>query len=141
MGWDEWEQIKADVAARSDTRMQVNSAGGPAGPPDLKTNAHGKGGAIKALVEVIRPGLDKAGTHADETTNAAERAFSGWATGSGLADAHEEWALQVTNLKARLAGDQAALSSTRRDFQYVDHGVYSGLAGIDVPTPDPRPDA
>ncbi|MER7001278.1 hypothetical protein [Streptomyces sp. NPDC000410] len=141
MGWDEWEQTKADVAARSETRMQVNSAAGPAGPPDLKTNAHGKGGAMKALAELIQPGVDKAGVHADEPTDAAERAFSGWATGSGLTDAHEEWARQVQNLKVRLAGDQAALSNTRRDFQYVDHGVYSGLSGIDVPTPGPRRDA
>ncbi|MET9919843.1 hypothetical protein ABZZ04_22530 [Streptomyces sp. NPDC006435] len=141
MAWDEWEQIKAEVAARQDGRMQLNGAGGAAGADGLKTNAQGKRGAIKALVEVVRPGLDKAGVHADETTDAAEREFTGWATGAGLKDAHGEWALQVKSLKARLAQDQADLSRTKKDFQYVDHDVKSSLAQIDVPTSDSRRNA
>lgn len=140
MAWDEWEKIKAEAAARHDSHMQLNSTGGAAGTADLKTNAQGKRGAIKALVERIRPGLDKVGVHADETTDAAERAFKGWATGAGLKDAHDEWALQVKGLKARLAQDQTDLSRTKRDFQYVDHDVKSSLARLSPPSPDPRRD-
>ncbi|WMX45924.1 hypothetical protein RGF97_15175 [Streptomyces roseicoloratus] len=141
MAWDEWEQIKAEVTARHDSHMQLNGTGGAVGTADLKTNAPGKRGAIKALVERIRPGLDKAGVHADETTDTTEREFKGWATGAGLKDAHNEWALQVKSLKARLAQDQTDLSETKRDFQYVDHDVKSSLTRIDTPAPDPRRNA
>lgn len=143
MAWDEWEQLKADAAARRESSMQVNGTGGAdatAGAPDLKSGSAGQKAAVRALVEIIGPGLNKAGVHADEDTNAAEREFKGWATGSGLKDAHEEWALQVSDLKGRLARDQAALSKTRRDFQYIDHDVKKSAASIHVPAPDPRRD-
>ncbi|MEU3661013.1 hypothetical protein AB0E77_14855 [Streptomyces sp. NPDC032940] len=140
MAWDEWEQIKAAVAQRQDRHTQLNSAQGATGRPDLKTNSQGKQKAIKALVEAIRPGLDKTGTHADEDTDAAERTFNGWATGSGLKDAHDEWALQVKGLQERLAHDQAALSKTKKGFQFVEHDVESSLARINPLGPDPRRD-
>lgn len=138
MAWDEWEQIKAQVTARQDSHMAMNSTGGAAATADLKTNAQGKREAIKALENVLLPGLDRAGVHADETTDTAEREFTGWATGAGLKDAHDEWALQVKSLKARLARDQADLSKTKRDFHYVDHDVKSSLARINPLSPDPR---
>ncbi|MEK8143666.1 hypothetical protein NKH18_21525 [Streptomyces sp. M10(2022)] len=137
MAWDEWEQLKAEAAARHAGRMQLNGTDGLAGSADLKTNAQGKQGAIKALAEHIRPGLGKAGVHADEDSDAAEREFKGWATGAGLEDAHKEWALQVKSLKARLEQDQTALSQANRDFRYVNHDVRSSLVRIDVPAPDP----
>ncbi|MEU0086560.1 hypothetical protein [Streptomyces sp. NPDC006274] len=144
MAWDEWEELKAEAAARQESRMQLNGTGGPGGTgadaADLKTGSSGQSAAVKALVERIGPGLNKAGVYADEDTNAAERAFKGWATGAGLKDAHEEWALQVNNLKARLAQDQAALSKTKRDFQYIDHDVKSSMARLDISGPDPRRD-
>ncbi|WP_267245233.1 hypothetical protein [Streptomyces sp. PR69] len=140
MVWDEWEQIKAEAAAGHDRDLQGSGAGGTPGTADLKTSAQGKRGAIKALVEVIRPGLDKAGVHADETTDDAEREFQGWATGAGLKDAHDEWALQVSGLKARLAQEQELLGRTKRDFQLFEHGVESSLMRI-ARGPDPRRDA
>ncbi|MFF3689563.1 hypothetical protein [Streptomyces sp. NPDC002187] len=142
MAWDEWEQLKADAAARQHgSHMQLNSTGGgTSDTPSLKSNAQLKRGAIKALQE-IRPKVDKVGIHADDNTDAAEREFKGWATGAGLKDAHEEWALQVKNLQARLAGDQAALAETTKVFYAVDHGVRSSLAQIDTPPRDPRREA
>ncbi|MFJ9666666.1 hypothetical protein ACIRPP_19010 [Streptomyces sp. NPDC101219] len=138
MTWDEWEQIKADVADRRGSSAQLNGPGGKGGAaPDLRTNSQGKCGAVKVLIDRILPGLDEVAIHADEDTDAAEREFAGWATGAGLKDAHEEWALQVNSLKARLARDQADLSKTRRDFQYVEHEVESSLRHISTPGPDP----
>ncbi|WP_432058049.1 hypothetical protein [Streptomyces sp. bgisy022] len=138
MAWDEWEQIKADVAERQGGSMQLNgTVGNGSAAPDLRTNTQGKRGAVKALIDTILPGLDKVAIHADEDTDAAEREFAGWATGAGLKDAHAEWALQVRSLKARLVRDQADLSKTRRDFQYVEHEVESSLRRISTPGPDP----
>ncbi|MFG2114807.1 hypothetical protein ACGFRB_19570 [Streptomyces sp. NPDC048718] len=142
MAWDEWEKLKAEAAAaRHDGGMRLNSTGDGAGPADLKTNAQGKSGAINALRNHIGPGVDKAGIHADETTDAAELEFTGWATGAGLKDAHAEWALQVKSLRGRLAYDQEALGRTKSDFRYVDHGVKSSLGGIVTAKPDPHPHA
>ncbi|MEU8539699.1 hypothetical protein AB0C52_06795 [Streptomyces sp. NPDC048717] len=142
MAWDEWEKLKAEAAAaRHDGGMRLNSTGDGAGPADLKTNAQGKSGAINALRNHIGPGVDKAGIHADETTDAAELEFAGWATGAGLKDAHAEWALQVKSLRGRLAYDQEALGRTKSDFRYVDHGVKSSLGGIVTAKPAPHPHA
>ncbi|MFF2538439.1 hypothetical protein [Streptomyces cyaneofuscatus] len=35
MAWNEWEQLKAEAAARHDSGMRLNSAGNHAGAPDL----------------------------------------------------------------------------------------------------------
>ena len=142
MAWDEWEQLKADALARQQDQMRLDSAagaggGGRGGAPDLRTNKTGKKAAVKALREDIRPGADKAGNHAEESSSAAVREFSGWDTGSGLKDAHEEWELQVKNLKGRLEADQTALEQTHQDFQYVDYGIRSQVAQIDA-GPDSR---
>ncbi|MGX4690059.1 hypothetical protein [Streptomyces sp. JNUCC 63] len=85
----------------------------------------------------MRRGTDKVGSHADESSSAAVREFSGWDTGSGLKDAHAEWELQVKSLQGRLAKDQESLQGSQRDFQYVDYGIRSRIAQIDA-GPDPR---
>ncbi|WMX45959.1 hypothetical protein RGF97_15430 [Streptomyces roseicoloratus] len=53
MAWDEWEQIKAQVVADHDTRMELNSTKGEAASADLKTHAQGKQGAIEALANTL----------------------------------------------------------------------------------------
>ncbi|WP_330338063.1 hypothetical protein [Streptomyces sp. NBC_00557] len=134
MGWDEWEQLKADALARRQNAMRLDSTAGTgaSSAPDLKTNKAGKGAAVKALQGEIPQDTDKAGSHADESTSAAVRELSGWETGAGLKDAHAEWQLQVKNLKARLAQDQAALEGSHQYLQYVDYDVGSRTAQIDA---------
>ncbi|MES4887190.1 hypothetical protein [Streptomyces sp. NPDC096012] len=134
MAWDEWEQLKADALARRQNTMRLDSAAGAGtgGAPDLKTNKAGNDAAVKALQGEIPQGTDKAGSHADESTSAAVREFSGWQTGSGLKDAHAEWELQVKNLKARLGQDRAALEGSHEHLQYVDYGVGSRTAQINA---------
>ncbi|MEU1279498.1 hypothetical protein [Streptomyces sp. NPDC005805] len=144
MAWDEWEQIKSEVASRRADGMQLNGTGGTGGADgaaDLRTYSQGKRGAIGFLEEHIRPGLGRAGGHADESTNAAEREFSGWDTGSGLKDAHEQWAQQVKSMQARLARDQTSLGQAKREFQYVDHGVGGDAKRSSNLLPDPRREA
>ncbi|MFD8390272.1 hypothetical protein ACFV2N_13960 [Streptomyces sp. NPDC059680] len=137
MAWDEWEQLKAGALARRQNGMRLDSAAdaggtGVAGAPDMKTNKAGNDVAVKALQGEIPQDTDKAGRHADESTSAAVREFSGWDTGSGLKDAHAEWELQVKNLKARLGQDKAALEGSHQHLQYVDYGVGSRTAQIDA---------
>ncbi|MFD3558968.1 hypothetical protein ACFWVU_04765 [Streptomyces sp. NPDC058686] len=137
MAWDEWEQLKAEALARRQGPMQLNSlapAGGSGGGDvgTLKSNTSGKKAAVKVLQEDIRPGTDKAGGHADDSSGSTVREFSGWDTGSGLKDAHAEWELQVKGLKGRLSRDQTALEQTKQHFQYVDHEVKSRADRIDT---------
>ncbi|MGW2818862.1 hypothetical protein [Streptomyces sp. NPDC001415] len=130
MAWDEWEQLKADAVERRQNQMHLDGAGGGAsgGAEDLRTNGSGKGAAVKALRVDIRPGTDKAGRHTEEGSASVARVFSGWAFGSALGDAQDEWEQQVENLKSRLATDQAALEQTKQDFKDIDHGVKSQVA-------------
>ncbi|MEV8527522.1 hypothetical protein AB0451_25785 [Streptomyces sp. NPDC052000] len=132
MAWDEWEQLKADAAVRRQHQMRLDGAGAGdrGGANDLKTNGSGKAAAVKALRVDIRPGTDKAGRHTEEGSAEVARAFSGWAFGSALGDAQNEWGLQVDNLKDRLAADQTALEQTKQDFKDIDHGVKSQVAQI-----------
>ncbi|MFI1365747.1 hypothetical protein [Streptomyces griseochromogenes] len=144
MAWDEWDQLKADALSRQQNGMRLDSTapaggGGAAGAPYLKTNKAGKDAAVKALRDELRPKTEQAGSHADESSAAAVRAFSGWSTGSGLKAAHAEWELQVKNLQGRLAKDQGDLEASHQEFQYVDHGVRSRIALIG-PEIDPRPE-
>ncbi|MCX4823439.1 hypothetical protein OG883_26880 [Streptomyces sp. NBC_01142] len=113
----EWAALRAESATR------INSAGpggaggaGPAGEADLKTDPTGTAVAVRALEEVVQPGTRKAGAAADDTTGSTVREFTGWQTGTGLKDAHEEWGLGVKSLEARLANDKAALQGTAKDF-------------------------
>ncbi|MFJ5969851.1 hypothetical protein [Streptomyces sp. NPDC093060] len=116
--------------------MRLDSAAadgrGGGGAADLKTSTSGNRAAVKALRVDIRPGTDKAGSHADEGSAAVVREFSGWDTGAGLKDAHAEWELQVNNLKGRLDADQSALEQTHSHFQYTDYGVRSRIAQVDA---------
>ncbi|MFG2118983.1 hypothetical protein [Streptomyces sp. NPDC048710] len=72
--------------------MRLDSAtadgGGGGGVADLKTSTSGTRAAVKALRVDIRPGTDKAGSHADEGSAAVVREFNGWDTGAGLKEAH-----------------------------------------------------
>ncbi|MFF2425323.1 hypothetical protein [Streptomyces mirabilis] len=137
MAWDEWEQLKADALARGQEGMRLDSAaaaggGGTGNSADLKTNKAGKKVAVKSLRDEIRPDTDTAGSHADESSSAIVREFSGWATGSGLKAAHEEWDLQVKSLKGRLGEDQTALEKTHQAFQYLDLGIGGQIVQIDA---------
>ncbi|KQX57969.1 MULTISPECIES: hypothetical protein [unclassified Streptomyces] len=124
---EEWAQVRDGSAVRQDSAMRLNSAaaspGGGSGQPDLRTNDPGKAAAVKALETRLQPDTHKAGVVADESTNAAETAFASWATSAGLKSAHEQWAMQVKSLQARLDADKSALQGTRSGFTGFDNGL------------------
>ncbi|MFE7428883.1 hypothetical protein [Streptomyces sp. NPDC057545] len=134
MGFEEeWAAHKA-VAARSQeqnsVRLNGTGASGAPGGADLKTSSAAKNAAANAVRDDIRPGVRTAGSHADDESAAVTVEFTGWQTGSGLKEAHEEWERQVANLQARLAKEENGLRSAKRDFQYVDHEVERPLSRI-----------
>ncbi|MER6099503.1 hypothetical protein ABT154_27355 [Streptomyces sp. NPDC001728] len=124
---EEWTQVREGSAVQQDSAMRLNSAaaspGGGSGQPDLRTNDPGKAAAVKALETRIQPDTQKAGVVADESTGAARTTFASWATSAGLKSAHEQWAMQVKSLQARLDADKSALQGTRSGFTGFDNGL------------------
>ncbi|MEU0392883.1 hypothetical protein ABZ208_08945 [Streptomyces sp. NPDC006208] len=143
MAWDEWEQIKADVASRPSTGTRLNqldggggSGGGPAlFGPDLASTPAQKKAAANSIEKHLEPGTGTAGNVAEESTGAAVREFGpkdghGWDTASALKKAHQAWEKQVKVLMDRLASEKFALRRTNSVLVNNDVGIASqpGLA-------------
>ncbi|MEV6396458.1 hypothetical protein AB0M39_17030 [Streptomyces sp. NPDC051907] len=128
MSFDQdWAALRADSATR------INSAGPAAATavkPDLNTGSVGMGVAAMALETTLLPGTKRAGGAADDATSGTVREFTGWATGSGLKDAHEEWEAQVKALEGRLANDKSALQGSARDFGNYNHELTATWATL-----------
>ncbi|MFF7443065.1 hypothetical protein [Streptomyces sp. NPDC008122] len=138
MGWDEWEQIKADAAAGPFASMRLNqlapaAGGGGVGKPDMASSLAAKKAAVKALNNDLEPGVTRDGKHAAETTNDAVRAFGakdghGWDTSGALKRAHETWEKQVKMLLGRLSSEKQALSATGISMQNNELDIAARLA-------------
>ncbi|MFF5285872.1 hypothetical protein [Streptomyces sp. 62] len=138
MAWDEWEQIKADGAARQSTSTRLNqlaaAAGGSrAGKPDMASSPAAKKAAAKAIDDDLEPGVTRDGKHAAEATKAAVKAFGakdghGWDTSGALKRAHETWEKQVEMLLGRLSSEKQALSATGISLQNNELDIAARLA-------------
>ncbi|WP_406149292.1 hypothetical protein [Streptomyces sp. NBC_01012] len=136
MAWDEWNQIKNDVAARRTDPMRLNQlppAAGTGGAPDLASSPEKKQAAAKAINDDLEPDVERDGKHATESVKAAVKEFGardgyGWDASGALKKAHRTWEQQVKALLGRLASEKHALSKTGIDFQNDDIGIGSQLA-------------
>ncbi|MEV2258374.1 hypothetical protein AB0J13_06870 [Streptomyces anulatus] len=61
MAWDEWKQIKNDVAAQPTDSMRLNKLdpGGGGGAPDLASSTQKKQAAAKAINEDLEPSVER----------------------------------------------------------------------------------
>ncbi|MFI8435253.1 hypothetical protein ACIGJO_16110 [Streptomyces sp. NPDC079020] len=137
MAWDEWEQIKEDVATRRDAQMRLNQldpgGGGGGRRPDLASDAAAKKAAAKAIDDDLERNVERDGKHAAESTNTAIKEFGardgyGWDASGALKRAHETWEKQVKMLLGRLASEKQALSKTGIDFQSNDLDIATRIA-------------
>ncbi|MFE7512667.1 hypothetical protein ACFU8I_15835 [Streptomyces sp. NPDC057540] len=138
MGWDEWEQIKADAAAGPSASMRLNqlapaAGGGGVGNPDMASSPAAKKAAVKALNDDLEPGVTRDGKHAAETTKDAVRAFgakdgNGWDTSGALRRAHETWEKQVKMLLGRLSSEKQALGATGTSMRNNELDIAARLA-------------
>ncbi|MEU9065111.1 hypothetical protein AB0D13_41420 [Streptomyces sp. NPDC048430] len=137
MAWDEWKQIKNDVAAQHTDSMRLNqfapAAGGGGGAPDLASSPEKKQAAAKAINDDLERDVERDGKHATESVKAVVKELSardgyGWDTSGALKKAHRTWEQQVKALLGRLASEKHALSKTGIDFQDDDIGIGSQLA-------------
>ncbi|MFE2758597.1 hypothetical protein [Streptomyces halstedii] len=135
MAWDEWKQIKNDVAAQRTDSMRLDqlapTAGG--GGPDLASSPEKKQAAAKAINDDLERDVERDGKHAAESVKAVVKELSardgyGWDTSGALKKAHRTWEQQVKALLGRLASEKHALSKTGIDFHNDDIGIGSHLA-------------
>ncbi|MGF1342914.1 hypothetical protein ACQSMD_22850 [Streptomyces flavovirens] len=136
MTWDEWEQAKAEVAARdSAVQMRLNQAaasGGGGGQKDLVVH-NDQLGKLGNLAYTLREGLSVDADHARQNTfDASIELFNdGLDMGSALTELHDAWNTQVGTLKeacahisnhldysrARHAEDEVRIATEMRDVK------------------------
>ncbi|MFF3321451.1 hypothetical protein [Streptomyces sp. NPDC002889] len=137
MAWDEWEQIKADVASRQ-TGMRLDQldggGGGGGGPalfaPNLASTPAQKKAAADSIQTRLAPGTGRAGRTAEESTGVAVKEFGpkdghGWDSAGALKRAHEAWEKQVKVLTDRLESEKHSLRRTKSLLGDNDFGVAS----------------
>lgn len=136
MVWDEWKQIKGDVAARRTDPMRLDqlapAEGGGGGAPDLASSPARKQAAAKAINDDLEPNVERDGKHASESVKAVVKELGardgyGWDTSGALKKAHRIWEQQVKALLGRLAPEKHALGKTGIELQDDDIGVASQL--------------
>ncbi|WP_327272432.1 hypothetical protein OG609_09645 [Streptomyces sp. NBC_01224] len=137
MAWDEWDQVKAGVAAkRSAAHMQLNQAaasgGGGGSQKDLVVH-NDQLGKLGNLAYALREGLRVDADHARQNTfDASIELFNdGLDMGSALTELHDAWNTKVGTLKeacahisnhldysrAQHAKDEVQIATTMRDAE------------------------
>ncbi|MFD8415806.1 hypothetical protein ACFV2Q_29310 [Streptomyces sp. NPDC059650] len=108
----EWDRHRRATAATG----APSGPGTPSGPGVLATTPPEKKKAANTIENVLQPGTTKAADAADEPTDNAVKAFTGWDTAAGLTKAHTHWDGQVKRLMARLDSEKKALRGASNLF-------------------------
>ncbi|MEU2395768.1 hypothetical protein [Streptomyces sp. NPDC007369] len=93
------------------------------GGQDFASTPAEKKAAANTIQTELQPNTQKASTHADEATGAAQKGFDGWETAAGLKKVAETWDQQVKNLMARLEAEKNSLRGASGYFQRNDVGL------------------
>ncbi|MFI6344316.1 hypothetical protein [Streptomyces sp. NPDC050560] len=132
--------MNAGGAPEHTVGTRLNDAATPkdGGGRYLASSAADKKKAADAIEKHIQPDARAAGKLADETSDAAIKAFGprdaeGWDTADGLTKAKSTWHDQVTALLNRLGGETLSLRATNNVLGGTD-----GLIGLQqqrIPSP------
>ncbi|MFI6054117.1 hypothetical protein ACIBCO_29005 [Streptomyces violascens] len=103
------------------------------GQSDLVSTPEAKKSAADTIETHLEPDTKKSGTHTDESTASAIRAFGphdghGWVTSGALKKAHHAWGEQVQALMNRLGHEKSALRGANSLFQDTDFVIRQGIA-------------
>ncbi|MEU2906925.1 hypothetical protein ABZ771_29205 [Streptomyces globisporus] len=138
MAWDEWEQIKADVAAKGPASMQLNQApseGGTSG--DLKSNR-------KTWVRVgegvtdLKGGVGKALTKlADGQTGLGDT--TGSVSAAAQKDLYDSWKKYVSDVRGRCEALGGLLQKAGHDLSKTDEEALADLEKLQVKYEDTKP--
>ncbi|WP_137234402.1 hypothetical protein [Streptomyces sp. BPSDS2] len=124
---EEWAQLRAEATQRQATNMQLNGVPDEPGPGFgnniLASTPQEKAAASKTIQEELLGSTAKAANHADESSKAAAREFTDWATGPAIKKLDETWDKQVKTLTNRLQTERDGLSGTAKNFAGLELDV------------------
>ncbi|WP_031075358.1 hypothetical protein [Streptomyces sp. NRRL S-118] len=145
MGWDEWEQLKADSGDRGSSRMQLNEApsekGGGGGQGDLRADRQDLAAvgdsAFKLFEDLGRYGRDAWSSSQSAAKDLKTQEFE---LGGALDTVQERWEKSLTTLldacahisnhmdftKKAHAGDEYHIASTVSSIATLDKGFDEG---------------
>lgn len=143
MGWDEWEQLKAQAADRQSTRMQLNQypadpGGGGGGDGDLVVKQDDLGAVghdafilhdyLRKQADIAGAGANKEGVGSTMQAAAALKSHN-FATGSALETTVEIWTSQVKSVL-----QACAHISNHLDYSKKLHAEDDAKLGVEVHT-------
>jgi hypothetical protein len=137
MAWDEWEQLKADAAARRSVGMQLNHVDGeppmPSETGDLKvknddlsnigTKAHTLYNQLWDKARVAVPSSD---------TAAGDLSGQGFALGGGLKHVSNRWDEQLKSLMDACAQISNHMQTTKKVHAGDEHYIQREMSSIDA---------
>ncbi|MEU3467036.1 hypothetical protein ABZ716_03870 [Streptomyces sp. NPDC006687] len=139
MGWNEWDQAKADVAARQ-TPMRLNQL--PGGAPDADLVVHqddlgavgheafGLHGRLLKQADIAGAGIDQQGSGSTMQAAAALKA-SGFALGGELETAVSVWTSQVRAVLQACAHISNHLDHSKKAHAADDEAIAASLRNRD----------
>ncbi|MFE4371058.1 hypothetical protein ACFRMN_22990 [Streptomyces sp. NPDC056835] len=138
MAWDEWEQLKADTAARGGpAHMQINQLADPGGGSATSSVTEGlkstKAAWNKAGEGVggLREGIGKALTKlADGQKGLGDDV--GCLTAGAQQDVYSSWTRYVKSVNERCGGVKEVLEQVGHDLLLTDEGVRAAFGNIDT---------
>ncbi|MFF8877803.1 hypothetical protein [Streptomyces flaveolus] len=137
MAWDEWEQLKQEVAQRQATHMQLNQ---------VPADGGGGGGTPQGVLTVDQQDLaaignkafdlwDSLGNHGRDAWSSSQSAASdlktqGFAVGGALDHVQERWEKQLTSLLDACAHISNHLEFTKKVHRGNEHFISGRLSSI-----------
>lgn len=135
MAWEEWEQLKHEVAERQSTGMQLNQlpadGGGTTPAGDLSVDQQD----LAAIGNKAFDLWDSLGNHGRDAWSSSQSAASdlksqGFSLGGGLHHVQERWEEQLTSLLDACGHISNHLDFTKKVHQGDEHYISGMLSSI-----------
>ncbi|MFE7265824.1 hypothetical protein ACFU9B_27675 [Streptomyces sp. NPDC057592] len=138
MAWEEWEQLKADAAARGGSeRMQIDQVADPGGGSVTSSVTKGlkstKAAWNKAgeAVGGLRDEVGKALTKLSDGQKGLDGG-AGCLTSGAQKDVYDSWARYAKSVSERCGGLKEVLEQVGHDLLLNDEGVRAAFGNIDL---------
>ncbi|GAB1336901.1 hypothetical protein ACE1SV_34910 [Streptomyces sp. E-15] len=145
MAWDEWEQLKAGAAQRTQIDHLADPGGGGGGGssgssggsgPDLKASK-GPWMAASGVAQEIQTATNSGLTELKTAHEGVKGGTDGFASTAALNEILPTWEKRLTSVRNECDRLHGALTKTGRDFGEIDPAVAGKVNGVDTSsTPD-----